>query len=212
MTAPSSSVEICTLAADLIKATEVNSLDDPQEVVEAMAARWWDASRRQALKMVRPNFAKKRDSIPRNSTAPAFEFTDQYVLPNDYIILIAIRDLDTPLSLWNYSIEGDNILMNNGETSTLPIIYVFDETNVGRWDPTFKKAVAFELAINICYGMTGQKTLTKLLMEARSMYLAETRALNGQEKPPKYNQHSPARSARFRYTAGPKYLANRTKR
>jgi len=201
MTAPSSSTEIATMAADLIKAVEVNSMDNPLEMIEEVCARWYDASRRQALRLIRPNFARVRVSIPRLSEAPAFEYADQYQLPNDYIILMGIRDLKTPLSQWDYSIEDSgSLLINCGGASSLPIIYVSDHTEIGKWDSLFKKAVAFELAINIAYSVTGQKTLVTSLVALRTSFIAETRAINGQEKPPKYIINSLARSARMRYS------------
>ncbi|NCD16507.1 MAG: hypothetical protein EOL91_04185 [Actinobacteria bacterium] len=189
------------MAADLIKAVEVKSMESPLEVVEEICARWYDASRRQALRLIRPNFARKRASISRVSEDPAFEYSDQYQLPNDYIVLMGIRDLSTPLSMWDYSIEDSGkLLINYGNASSLPIIYVSDHTEVGRWDSLFKKAVAFELAINIAYSITGQKTLVTTLVGLRSAFIAETRAINGQERPPKYVINSAARSARMRYS------------
>lgn len=212
MSAPSAEIEIATMAADLIKALEVHSLDDPVELIEQHCARWFDASRRQALRMVRPNFSRKRSNIPRITGEPLFEYADQYQLPNDYIVLMGIQDLKTPLSQWDFSIEDSGkLLMNNSGDESLPIIYVSDTTDVSKWDPLFKKAVALELAINIAYGITGQKTLVRSLYEMRTAFIAETRAINGQERPPRYAIYSPARSARMRYTNGAVYNSARSR-
>lgn len=202
MSAPISAVEICTLAADLIKATEVDSLDDPKETIEEFSARWWDTSRRQAFRLYRPNFAKKPDTISRNSTAPAFQYDDSYALPNDYVIIHAIENSKIPLSHWDYEIYGNDLYINNSGSSSLAIVYIFDQTAVVKWDELFKKAVAFELALNICYGITGQKTLVTLLERGRDKFRAEMRSMNGQENPPSYNLYSPAAAARRKYAGG----------
>ena len=203
MAAPSAEIEVATMAADLIKATEVNSLDDPIEIIEQHCSRWFDASRRQALRMVRPNFARTRKNIPRITGDPLFEYADHYQLPNDYIVLMGIEDLKTPLSQWDFSIEDSGkLLIDNSGGESLSIIYVFDNTDVSKSDSLFKKAVALELAINIAYGITGQKSLVKALYELRTAFIAETRAINGQERPPRYVIYSPARAARTGRSAG----------
>jgi len=131
MTAPVTPVEVANLTLDVIKTENVENIEDVSgDEIAAVINRWWDVSRRKCLEGFPWYFASARKSIQLVSPAPDFGYTDQYRLPNGFVGLNFITDESLPLSKWDYTIEGDYLLINNSGAASLNIGYVKDTTNV----------------------------------------------------------------------------------
>lgn len=206
--AVSSEVDICNLALDYLNQKPITSIETPTTATEELCARWYDITRKEALRRHPWNFASKRAVLAPNATAPAFGFNQAYNLPADYIRIMYINDSiilrDSPIPFDNYVIEGGQILIGNiTGTDTgdqLNLIYVSDFTTVTQMDPSFIDYLATLLAFKLAYKVTNSNTsvdrMRTLMQEAES----KARAADGQESPVRRVERS--RNRRFRRNVG----------
>ncbi len=203
MSAPTSSVEICKLALDLLKQTSVVvSITEPTTTEEIRCARWYDATRRALLRRHFWVFARARRAIPRDAEAPDFGYADAYNLPNDYLRLRFIGDDTLNNYKRDYEIEGVQLLLNNSGATSVNIGYIRDETQVSKFDSLFVILLAVELAANMAYSFTGKNTVIERLMVILKNVRAEAKSVNGQDRPPRRIESSKFRNARKNLYSG----------
>lgn len=195
-------VAICNMALDLLKANPITNLDEPETFEETVCNRWYDTTRRAVLRAHPWNFAKSRATLSRDATDPAFEYADQYPLPNDFLRLRFIGETNYGLVNIDYQIEGGNLLINNGGDSTLYIGYIKDETNVNKFDEIFKEYLAIKLALNMAYAFTGKKGVKEDLRKDLADVRIRAKAINGQDNPPKRITRSKVMGARRQFGTG----------
>lgn len=192
-----SDVEVVNLSLDLLRHSDkVTDINDPESDTEALAARWYDVTRRSILRAFPWNFARKRIILSRNATAPSFGYADAYKLPNDYLELVFIGENYNEDYETDYSVEGGQILINNDGASSLQICYVSDVTTVGSFDALFLDLFVAELAIRLANSLTGINKSMKEIIGWRNDLRAQARAKNGQENPIKVRQVSALKSLR----------------
>jgi len=200
MAAPTSAVAICNLALDYLKADNVTSIESPSTTTESICARWYDASRLEAIRKYPWNFARKRGSISRDSsTTVPFGYADAYNLPNDFVRLLFIGNDAISLYRDSYQIEGSQILVNNDGGASLNIGYIFDQTDVTKFDYLFVNVLALTLAKNIAYKFTEKNTVYSRIVDLLTEAQLAAAAIDGQERPPKRIQTS--KFVRARHTA-----------
>lgn len=194
-----SSAEICNLALNLLKAPPISSLENPKNEVERTCNLWYDPTRKEILRQHPWNFAKSRATLTRDTTAPAFGYSDKYLLPNDFVRLRFIGDEQDSLQKEDYDIEEDRYLLIDNNAGSLQIGYIKDVVDVVRFDPLFVKCFSLTLAVNMSFGITGKTTvrtdLRNMLLEANM----QARAVNGQDKPPVRVTRSRVIGARRQY-------------
>lgn len=201
-----SEVDICNLALSLMKVPAITSITTPTNDEERTCRLWYDTSRKEILRKHSWNFAKKRVALSLCSDAPLFKYSDKYALPNDFIRLISIGEVEDSLVGMDYQIEEDKYLtIDNGSAASLYIFYIFDETRPARYDACFVKAFALQLAVNMCYSFAGKSTLRTDLRNMLTEALTEARAINGQDKPPIRVTKSRVIGARRQYGSGSAY-------
>lgn len=184
MAAPTSAVDVCNLALDLLKQDAITSIDAPTGGTDVICARWYDHVRRAVLRKHPWNFAGTRATLAANATAPAFGYSQAYDLPNDFIRLLTIGD-DTLNDLQNaYQIEDNQLLYSAADSSSLKIRYVYDFTNVALMDPLFVDVLAAELALRIAFKVTGSDEAGDKIKEHLKLIAPEAYAIDGQERPP----------------------------
>jgi len=185
MGAPSDSLAICNLALDLLSQPAISSISEAT-VQARRCARWYDATRRELLRMHFWNFAKKQVELSRSSTVTPLEgYTDAYKLPNDYIRLMNIGDTQTSLQQMDFNIVNGYLYLNNSGAAGQIITYIFDEVLVVRYDPLFVRLFAALLAKNMAYSFTQKNTVVQSLAEEVQMLLVQAAGSDGQERPPK---------------------------
>jgi hypothetical protein len=199
MSAPTSPVEVCNLSLDLLRYPElVTSIDTPEGDVESLAARWYDALRRSLLRMFPWNFARKRATIARDATAPAFEYADAYVLPNDYVNYVYVGDAPVSDPITDFVVEGDRLLIDNDGAASLQLCYIYDCEDVTLFDPIFLMFLVGETAVMFANSLTGLNKAIPAMEKFRDRWEAKARSKNGQENPPKVRYKSPLLTARSR--------------
>lgn len=202
MSVPTSNVAVLNLAFDLLKAASATSITAPTSLVEAIGARWYDVTRKARLRTFASSFARKRDTVSRNSTAPLGDaYADAYDLPNDCVHVLFIGD-NYGSNMPDYTVEGRQILTNNGGEASMIIGYIKDAVNVNEFDPLFTLVLAYDLAVRMALPVTGKQSVKNTLKTERAELISEMRTANGQENPVKVIRKSEFTNERFRSGAG----------
>lgn len=200
-----SPTDICNLALDLLSAGTVQDVENPTNPTEEILNRWYDHSRRKALREHPWNFAVKRQTLSASSTAPAFGYAKAFPVPADFLRVLYIStdlatDRETVLPASAYQFEGGSILITNtyGDSTTLNLVYVADITTVSQFDPMFIDLLAHEVAISCAYKLTESNTNIERLAQLARQRTLLAKAIDGQERPPERIQRSKAINARRR--------------
>jgi hypothetical protein len=190
-------IDICNLALDHLGAEYITSLseDTPQAIA---CNQQYDICRRSLLRAHPWNFASKRASLAEDVTTPAFGYDHRFTLPTDCLRVLATEDqlndniitnpdfngyltVSNALAFPqadNYKIESGFLLSNSG---TVSISYIFNQTDVAKFDTTFIDVLALKLAWTICYKVTGNSSRRKDLMEEYKAMLVDAKSSDGQE-------------------------------
>ena len=198
-----SDVDICNLALDLLDIAPIQSIETPESDMEETLARWYDQTRRDALRRHPWNFATKRTVLAPSATDPAFGWDTAFDLPTDYIRIKYINESvlvkDNPVPTRNYTIENDQILtgaLNTSNTDQLMLVYISNFKNVTKMDSMFIQFLSTMLARNIAYKTTDSNTNVERLNSLMEKIESRAKSMNGQENPPIRVQRSRNRMAR----------------
>jgi hypothetical protein len=202
MSKATSDVDICNLALDLLGQDVITSIASPLSNSDIVCARWYDTARLHVLEIGMWNFAKARAVCPRNSTAPAFGYSDAYVLPNDFVRLRFIGDSEAENISLDYDIEQGQILMSGSGATSINIGYVKDITEVAKFDPLFVSCLACWLALSISYRFTIKNTTLDRLKVMWDMLYPQSLSVNGQQRPMRRIQTSKIIDARQNVASG----------
>ena len=202
---PSAVEDICNLSLDLLKQAPVNSLLSPVTNTELIMSRWYDIERMSALRAHPWKFATKRVTLtPNPATPPPFGYSFAYDLPNDYVRMVSIGDDYLGDLRLSHVIESGQILTPAGssaafpnivngdpeDTHTLFVRYIYDCTEVAKFDPLFVKFFALQMAVDLApkFAISAAlgKDLASMFLEVSTM----AKAVNGQDAPIKRIQQS----------------------
>lgn len=198
-----SPVDICNLSFDLLRHKDkVTSIETPESDSEALAARWYDVTRRSVLCAFPWNFARVRALLSLNVTVPIFGYSDAYTLPPDFLNLLFIGENYNVDYVKEYSIEGGRIALDNSAAATLPLCYVKDETSVARFDPLFLELLTAELAIRFGNAIVGLNKGLKDIYAWKKELEAKARTKNGRDNPVKRREVSPFLQKRRQAVSG----------
>ena len=163
-------VALAKLALAQVGGQRLVSLSEDSPEATAINDSLW-AVRRDEIAANIWGFARKRAELSAETTAPAFGFTKQYVIPADSLRILAVRRAG---SNWYYpglvveaepslpfAIEGRRILTNLD--APLQIEYLFDEDTVANWSASFTMMVGVRLAEIIAYDLSDTAALTDRL-------------------------------------------------
>ena len=198
MPKPSSAEDMCNLTLDFLKQSPVNSITTPITSTEYIMQRWYDMERMAALRAHPWKFATKRVLLtPNLSTPPPFGFAFAYDLPNDYIRKLTLGDDYLGGLRLAHVIENGQILAPSGNTgsasvdsTTLYLRYIYDCTEVGRFDSLFIKYFALLMAVDLSTKFAISASLMKNIGVMFEEVNTLARAVNGQDAPIKRVQYS----------------------
>jgi len=186
---PISPVDICNLALDRIAQTAIASIEDPNNDSEETMARWYDQTRRELLRSYVWNFAKGRTLITRTGT-PDFDYTDKYLLPNDFVRVLSLGGYSEIDAIKNYDIEGKSILLNYGGATSVKLRYTKDIQDVSLFDALFIKLLYLHIAKNVCYKYTVKASIVEGLEAELTREELQAVSVDGQERPPRHRHES----------------------
>lgn len=195
--------EICNLALSRLgdKKT-VENIDNPTTQTEKTFAKWYDITRRAALRKMMPNFARVREVWAKSNYTPAFGYKNAYDYRSDCVKILGIGNLDTPD--YDYVVEGNYLLSNGDYESGLPVRYVKDITDITKFDDNFIELFSLLLAYNVAPEVTESVGRLQYLTQILPSKVAEVIAVNSQENKPFIIRSSRLKNARLGYGYGVK--------
>ena len=200
MAAPTTAVDICNLALDRLGQRSISSITSPTTEVEEIYARNYDATLLEMLRRYVFNFAKKYALLTVSaSKTPAFGYTSAYLLPNDFVRLLAIGDHtigdDAQPGLFDLS-EG-YIFTDVASAGSLKISYIHTSTAIiSKWDPLFVRLMVLHLAAAIAFKLSLKNSLIQAIRDDAADVALSAAAVAGQEKPPRRIERSKLITAR----------------
>ena len=194
-----SPIDICNKALDLLGQTaDVGNIDKPTTENEQICARWYYDTLDFLLRRYVWNFAIARVEIARDvKNTPAFDYTDAYELPSDFVRLLAINGRGD-LAHIDFDNANGFIMLNNHNAPSIELKYIERVTDVKKFDSGFVQLFALYLAMNMAFRFTNKQTTIERLSAWIEKEEAKIISTDGQEKPPKRIQHSKYGLARRR--------------
>lgn len=119
------------------------------------------------------NFAAGRVALSQDATSPDFEYTNQFVLPADYL-----RALDLYNEAEPYKIEGKRLLTNASVANLKYTRKIIDTT---QFTPLFSETLAVKLGYELSNVIAGTKKIT---LEDVEKSMREAKRRDGQEGTP----------------------------
>jgi len=158
-----SETEAANLALALIADTEIGNID-ANEPLAKYCRRWLDHCRDLALRSHRWWWAGNRAELVRDSVDPIFDWSAQFIMPDDFLRLREYRNLPLQQASSMYRLErapggGSPRLLTN-DTTEIRILYTARVKTVSEWSPDFTDALAYLLASKIARHVT-QSTKTE---------------------------------------------------
>lgn len=181
----SSDVSVVNGALLSLGARPINAFTDPTPEARIATRRYADV-RDDLLRRHPWNFALKRTSLPASTTTPAWEHTNAYPVPADFLRL---HELNNPTRT-PYTIENtaDGTIIATDLDSPIEINYVRRITQPDLMDPSFRNALSLALAMDWAEKLTGNSDKVQIA-EVRAMKaLQAARTADGQEVYPESYQ------------------------
>jgi hypothetical protein len=176
-----STIDIVNKAlGQLGEAALLNLSDDSPHA--RLANRTYDDLRKGMLREHPWNFAMKRDSLAASTVAPAWEFTNAYPVPDDFLRLVSVHNP----SKYDYRIErtSDGTVIVTDLGAPLLIKYTADIELAGEMDPSFIEALAARCAVEWADAIKGDANRTATLVQLYQKKLRDAKSIDGQEDYP----------------------------
>ena len=195
----SSKTEICNLALDLLGGNVVTDIDNPTNATEEVLDRWYDLSRKQALREHPWKFATKRAVLSASSVDPLFEYESAFPVPADFVRLLDVMNSDGYRLVEDYQLEnheGDLAVLARDSASSVRIRYVYDITDISKFTPDFITYLAMTLALSLAGKMTQSNTKVEIINRIREDLGRMSKSISGQERVPTRVERSTNRRSR----------------
>ena len=205
--ASTSKVAICNRALAYLKQDPITNIDSPSTVAEVICARTYDDARWALLRTHIWNFAIKRIVLTKDAEAPTFGWANAYNLPNDYVRLVTIGDDFVEYIRDRYELEGNQILgsdLSSTDSESINVRYIYDHTNVVRFDALFIEVLALELAKKMAVAFSVTSGIIKNIREELDRVSPTARAVDGQERTPRRIEKSKYLRARRQLAGNPR--------
>jgi len=188
MASPGSETDICNLALQRLGAKSISTLTE-DSVAGRECNRVYHHARDSELRAHPWNFARARAVLAADATAPAFEFADQFPLPDDYLRILPDTDVE------DWQIEGKSILTNDG--APLNLVYIRQITNVNDFDELFISLLVARIAVDIVEKITQSNTKAELARATYKQVKEEARRVNSFENTSRVPPDDPWLNARL---------------
>jgi len=192
---------ICNLALSRLgNKSSIEDIDSPKKPAEFVFAKWWDASRRLALKELMPSFAKTRRKIAKDAETPEFGYSARFAYPSDCIRVLGFGEIKYKQN--TYSIEGGWILTDDYSTDDddniyLPLRFVKDITDTTKYTPEFVEGLSWYLAYVANMEITQDLQKQTLIEKVINSKKAQSAGIDSQESMPIRINQSKFKLARY---------------
>lgn len=175
-----SEVEIYNRALSALGAARVNSPTQNTRSAKACNAAY-AIVRDALLREYRWEFAIKRASLATLADTPAHGRDYAFELPADFLRLLPAEDECTP-GLDDRNIEGTTLVSD--DAGPIDIIYIARIEEPGTYNPSFVKALAADLAFEICREITNSNTLKESLRADKMAAIKEAKRVGAIQRRP----------------------------
>lgn len=176
-----SETAICNQALARIGAKRINDLDTDQSVNAGHCREHYEQTRDALLRSHWWRFARARATLSQDTTDPAFEWDNQFDLPNDFLRLRKLfGDNNTSnLNVYrSFAIEGDKLLTNESSVSMRYIKKVID---TAKFDPLFTEVLVLQLAVKLIMPVSQDSKARELLLRELIPLMATVRTVDKSE-------------------------------
>lgn len=171
-------VGVCNSALQKLGSpARITSLSDNSPTARALSVSY-ESVRDKLLRASPWNFAIKRAQLAASATDPLFTKDHAYPLPSDFLRLLPTDPEDNANTL-DWQIESGSIVTN--DDAPLEIRYIWRVTDPNAMDVLFLDLWAVELALQLCYEITGSNQKKAALLEERKTILREAKRVNAIE-------------------------------
>lgn len=189
-------IEICNLALSRLGGmASVENIDAPEKETEVVCSKWYNTSRKTALRQMMPSFAKKRDCWVQASYTPAFGYKYAYKYDSKCLKLLGIGNLYEKDN--DYVIEDGFVLTNTFYKDGLPVRYIYDVEEVSKFTDDFVSLFAWFLARDVCLELTESPEKFSMIENILPMKIAEVCGVDSQENRPIRIERSNLKAARL---------------
>lgn len=177
------SLEIYNLALGLLGDFEVDAGTSNNDKRIKFCNRYYDLARDEVLSMHWWNEAIKRVDIAPESESPE-GWSHKLAKPADAIRIVSVND-----NCYQWQVEGQYILVAGStiwDSDTMTVEYVHQLTDISKYSPKLKKAVAYKLAIYIAGGITNNtKVKNDLINEFETLVMPQARGIDAMQGTPR---------------------------
>lgn len=173
-------VAICNLALQRLGADRIVDITDPDQKEARECNAIYDDLRQSELRTHVWNFAKTRVQVPAESTEPLFGRSNQYIIPPDSLRIIKPSLSNNLRSNFDWLVEGRKILTN--DSAPLDLIYIKDVTDPNTMDALFRRALALEMALQMCEALTQSNSKWDRVAAEKVVVLSDARRTNAMER------------------------------
>lgn len=173
---------ICSQALARIGEKRLVNLDTDDSVNSNHCLAHYAQTRDALLRSHSWRFASGRATLSQDDDDPAFEWDNQFDLPNDFLKMRSVYDgysgKPGDESYYSYALEGDKLLTDQ---DAMTIRYVKKVTDPSKFDSLFIEVLALQLAIKLSLGIGQDQKLHRALLEELVPLMAIVRSLDKQE-------------------------------
>ena len=179
-----SDIDICNLALSHLGIDSITSLEIPTSNNEIICSRFYDIARFNLLRDCKFQFAIKRISLPSLTEIPAFDYSSQAQLPNDFVSLLylVIGGNKITNNGQQFIVEGNKILSNL--QAPFNLVYIADIKNPTQFNEEFKLLLSYYLAYLVSAQVGASVDKIQYVLNEYSKLLAIAKYHNGLDNPP----------------------------
>jgi len=171
-------VSMCSGALLILGANPINSFDDSANLPRAkLASNLWPLFRDWFLRSHPWNAATKYVLLAPEVGAPPFDYTYQFLLPDDWLRTLQIGERGCPV---DFKPVGRKLYCDE---NPLPLVYIA-RVNEGTWDTAMQFAAMEGMAALMAYAVTQSQAVADSHFNKFSMMMKGVRAVDGQDAPP----------------------------
>lgn len=171
------SVSICSNALLMLGANPFSDFKEDNDQVR-LVSNLWPSVRDNVLRAHTWNCCIKRVLLSPLSNKPAFDFSNQFALPSDWLRTIQVGEVDYQIT---YRSEGRNLLAS---VDQLPLVYVYRNDQPSTYSTNLIHLLEVAMAAKIAYAVTSSSTMRDSMLNELNRELSIAKAIDGQDDPP----------------------------
>jgi len=173
-------VSICSNALMMLGKTPIASFTEGTDKA-TYCANLYPVMRDSLLRKHYWNCAMKRVLLSPLAELPAFGYSNQFQLPEDFLRLYEVGMSGRFGGfIREYQLENRMILAN---AEALPLRYVWRNENPDNWDAALVQVATAQMAAVLAYPITQSTSLRDSMKEEAARELRDAKAIDGQENP-----------------------------